>query len=347
MKRLPVEDLEHIYQNTKDIWESFRGKSIFLTGGTGFFGKWLLESFIYANEKLNLNAKITTLSRNPEQFLNENIFYRKYINNLFFIKGDVLTFNYDINDQFDYIIHGATAASDTLNKESPLLMLDTIILGTKKILEFANKQKLNGFLFISSGAIYGKQPENVQHVKESDSFKVDINNSNSAYSEGKRAAELYCSIYATKHSIPIKIARCFAFVGPYLPLDTHFAIGNFIKNFINKENIIIQGDGTPLRSYLYSSDLTIWLWKILALGGTNSVYNVGSDESISIEGLAKKVLDNNNGEALKVVISQPRSKNELLQYVPSIDKAKIELGLCVNIDLDTAIKKTKLFYLNK
>ena len=347
MKRLPVEDLEHIYQNTQDIWESFRGKSIFLTGGTGFFGKWLLESFIYVNEKLELNAKITTLSRNPEQFLNANPFYRKYVNCIKFIKGDVLTFDYDLDDQFEYIIHGATAASDTLNKESPLLMLDTIILGTKKILEFANKQKIKGFLFISSGAIYGKQPENVQYIKESDSFKIDINNSNSAYSEGKRVAEMYCSLYATKHNIPIKIARCFAFVGPYLSLDTHFAIGNFINNFINKENIIIQGDGTPLRSYLYASDLSIWLWKILAKGGTNSVYNVGSNESISITSLAKKVLDNDNSESLKVIITNPIINCELLKYIPSIDKAKVELGLSVNIDLETAIKKTKLFYLNK
>lgn len=346
MKRLPVEDLEHIYQNTQDIWESFRGKSIFVTGGTGFFGKWLLESFIYINEKLELNAKITILSRSPEKFLTANPFYSRYSNCINFIKGDVLNFDYDINDQFDYIIHGATAASDTLNKESPLLMMDTIIIGTAKILNFANKQKLKGFLFISSGAIYGKQPENVQHIKESDSFKIDINDSNSAYAEGKRVAELYCSIYATKYNVPIKIARCFAFVGPYLPLDTHFAIGNFINNFINNENIIVKGDGTPLRSYLYSSDLTIWLWKILAEGGTNSVYNVGSNESISIAGLAKKVLDNNS-ESLKVIISHTNSQNELLQYVPSIDKAIIDLGLSVNIDLDTAIKKTKLFYLNK
>jgi len=76
MKRIPFEDLEHIYKNTQDIWESFRGKSIFLTGGTGFFGKWLLESFIYINEKLALNAKITTLSRNPEAFLMEHPFYK-------------------------------------------------------------------------------------------------------------------------------------------------------------------------------------------------------------------------------------------------------------------------------
>jgi nucleoside-diphosphate-sugar epimerase len=345
MNRLNVEDLEHIYQNTHDIWESFREKSIFLTGGTGFFGKWFLESFIYINDKLNLKAKITTLSRNPEQFLTINPFYKNYTNSIKFVKGDVLTFEYDIYEKFDYIIHGATAASDSLNKEKPLLMLNTIITGTIKILEFAKKQNLKGFLFISSGAIYGKQPENVFQIKESDSFKIDINNSNSAYAEGKRAAELYCSIYAMQYKIPIKIARCFAFVGPHLPLDTHFAIGNFINNFINNENIVIKGDGRPLRSYLYASDLTTWLWKILSKGSINSVYNVGSNESISIEGLARKIL--NNDKSLKIIITQPNSKDEQLQYVPSIDKAIIELGLKINIDLNTAIEKTKIFYLNK
>jgi nucleoside-diphosphate-sugar epimerase len=346
MKRLPIEDLEHIYQNTQDIWESLRGKSIFVTGGTGFFGKWLLESFIYINEKLELNAKITTLSRSPEEFLNANPFYSKYSNCINFIKGDVLTYDYSLDDQFDYIIHGATAASDTLNKESPLLMMDTIILGTTKILDFANKQKIKGFLFISSGAIYGKQPVNVTNIKESDSFKIDINNPNSAYAEGKRVAELYCSIYASKNNMPIKIARCFAFVGPYLPLDTHFAIGNFINNYINNENIVIKGDGTPLRSYMYSSDLTIWLWKILFKGGDNSVYNVGSDKSISILGLANKILDNNH-KLQQTIITNPNSNNELLQYVPSIEKAMTELDMKIHIDLDTAIKKTILFYLKK
>ena len=346
MKRLPVEDLEHIYQNTQDIWESFRGKSIFVTGGTGFFGKWLLESFIYVNEKLALNAKITTLTRNPEAFLLEYPFYKEHTNTVQFVKGDILTYDFNLDEKFQFIIHAATAASVSLNKSNPLLMMDTITKGTRNVLDFAITQSLEGILFVSSGAIYGKQPWNHSHINEEDSFKIDINNSNAAYAEGKRIAELYCSTYFEKYNLPIKIARCFAFMGPYLPLDTHFAVGNFINNFINKENIIIKGDGTPLRSYMYASDLSIWLWKILEKGNINSVYNVGSNESISIAGLAKKVLDNNT-ESLKIVISHPINKGELLQYVPSIDKAKIDLGLSVNIDLDTAIKKTKLFYLNK
>ena len=98
MKRLPVEDLEHIYQNTQDIWESFRGKSIFVTGGTGFFGKWLLESFIYLNEKLALNAKITTLTRNPEAFFKEFPFYKEHANTVQFVKGDILNYDFNLNE---------------------------------------------------------------------------------------------------------------------------------------------------------------------------------------------------------------------------------------------------------
>lgn len=346
MKRLLIEDLEHIYQNTQDIWESFRGKKIFLTGGTGFFGKWFLESFIYVNEKLGLNAKIISLSRNPELFIKEHQFYIAHTKSVRFVKGDILSYDFKLDEEVQFIIHAATAASDSLNKNNPLLMMDTITLGTRNVLDFALTQPIEGFLFISSGAVYGKQPIDVPNIHETDSFKIDINNSNAAYSEGKRIAELYCSTYFEKFNLPIKIARCFAFVGPYLPLDTHFAIGNFINNFINKEDIIVKGDGTPLRSYLYSSDLSIWLWKILYQGNCNSVYNVGSNESISIAELAKKVLDENN-DNLKIIISHPSNTGEQLQYVPSINKVKSELGVNVNVDLDTAIKKTKLFYLNK
>ena len=261
MKRLPIEDLEHIFKNTQDIWESFKGKSIFITGGTGFFGKWLLESFIYINEKLELNVKITTLTRNPEAFLMEHPFYKEYTNTIQFVKGDILTYDFNLDEKFQYIIHAATAASESLNKSNPLLMMDTITIGTRRVLDFAITQPIEGFLFVSSGAIYGKQPWNHSHINEHDSFTININNSNSAYAEGKRIAELYCSTYFEKYNLPIKIARCFAFVGPYLPLDTHFAIGNFINNVINDEDIVIMGDGSTTRSYMYASDMSIAIWK--------------------------------------------------------------------------------------
>lgn len=338
MKRLPIEDLEYIFINTQDIWESFRDKSIFLTGGTGFFGKWLLESFIYLNEKLSLNARLTTLTRDPESFLHAFPFYNDYSNSVRFIKGDILSFDFNLEDKFQYLIHAATSASESLNKENPLLMLDTITIGTRRVLEFAITQPLESFLFISSGAIYGKQPWNISHIKEDDNFRIDINNSKAAYAEGKRIAELYCSTYYEKYNLPLKIARCFAFVGPHLPLDTHFAIGNFIKNVLDGEDIIIKGDGQTIRTYMYASDLVTWLWKILIIGELNNPINVGSNESISIVELAKKI-QNFSDVNVHITVEGNHDSNFIDKYVPDTSKAK-RMGLDLNIDIDTSILKT-------
>ena len=346
MKQLPVEDLEHIVKNTQDIWESFRDKSIFVTGGTGFFGKWLLESFIYVNEKLALNAKITTLTRYPEAFLMEYPFYKEHTDTVQFVKGDILTYDFNLDEKFQFIIHAATAASESLNKSNPLLMMDTITIGTRRVLDFAITQPIEGFLFVSSGAIYGKQPWSQSHINEHDSFNININNSTSAYSEGKRIAELYCSTYFEKYNLPIKIARCFAFVGPYLPLDTHFAIGNFISNILKNEDIIIKGDGSTIRSYMYASDLMVWLWKILLKGEINQPYNVGSDEGVSIKQLAEKIRSISNSNVSIKVLGSPIKQENIDVYCPNIEKART-IKAYIEIPLSESITKTINFYENQ
>jgi nucleoside-diphosphate-sugar epimerase len=343
MKRIPVEDLEHIHRNTQDIWEAFRGKSIFLTGGTGFFGKWLLESFIYANEKFALNTKITTLTRNPEGFLMEYPFYKEHTNTVQFVKGDILNYDFNLDEKFQFIIHAATAANESLNKSNPLLMMDTIIIGTRRVLDFAITQPIEGFLFVSSGAIYGKQPWNRTHINENDCFKININSSSSAYAEGKRIAELYCSTYYEKYNLPIKIARCFAFVGPYLPLDTHFAIGNFISNVLKNEDINIKGDGSTIRSYMYASDLMVWLWKILLKGEINHPYNVGSDQAISIKKLAEKISSISRNKVAVKILGSPVHQEKVDIYCPSIKNVNT-IKAYIKVRLTQAIKKTIKFY---
>lgn len=339
------EDLDHIVKHTKDIRENFKDKTILITGGTGFFGKWFLETFAYANHKLDLNCKIIVLSRNPQKFLDEF----DYINNnpIFkFVKGDVRDFVFP-EGTIDYIIHAATEASAKLNNEDPLLMMDTIIEGTKRTLELAKEKKVKSFLFISSGAVYGKQPSDITHVTEDYTGASNCQDTNSAYGEGKRVGELLSAFYFKQHDTQVKIARCFAFVGPYLPLDAHFAIGNFILNALFGEDIIIKGDGTPYRSYLYAADLMIWLFTILLQGENNVAYNVGSDEDVSIKELATTIANCFENKIEVKIATTPDATKNIERYVPSVSRIKQELQVDVNFNLVSCINKTIKYYSSK
>ncbi len=334
-------DLDHILDHTRDLWDELRGQRIFITGGTGFFGCWLLESFIWANEKLKLNAQAMVLTRSPDAFRvkaphlagNEAVTL---------LSGDVRTFDFP-KESFSHIIHAATESSTKLNDENPLLMLDTIIEGTRHTLDFAKACGARKFLLTSSGAIYGKQPPELTHVPENYSGAPDPLDPKSAYGQGKRIAEHLCALYASS-SFEIKIARGFAFVGPHLPLDTHFAIGNFIGDALNGGPIIIKGDGTPYRSYLYAADLAIWLWTILFKGQSCRPYNVGSDKPYSIAEIAKVVAEQFPQKINLKILGSVDPQKALERYVPDIKRARSELGLDVLVDLAASIKRTELLY---
>ena len=336
------QDLNHILEHTKALWEDLRKKKVFVTGGTGFFGKWLLESFAWANDQLKLDAQMLVLSRSPDSF---KIRYPHLAqaSGIRFHQGDVRNFEF-LRERFDFIIHTATDASAQLNDENPLLMFDTIVEGTRHTLDFAAQCHAKKFLLTSSGAVYGKQPSDMSHVSEDYCGAPELTNPNSAYGEGKRAAELLCTLYSRKYDIETKIARCFSFVGPYLNLDIHYVVGNFIRDGLRGGAIQVKEDGTPLRSYLYSADLAIWLWKILLCGQPGCVYNVGSDQAISITDLAR-IVRLCFLKPIEVVIDKtPILGHPPLRYVPSIERAKRELGLRCWIGLEEAIQRTVRFY---
>ena len=213
----------------------------------------------------------------------------------------------------------------------------------QKALDFAVSAGVQSLLLASSGAVYGKQPYDITHVPEEYRGGPDTSSPFSAYGEGKRVAELLGSFYAKNYGLQVKIARCFAFVGPHFPLDKHFAIGNFILNGINHQPIYIKGDGTPLRSYLYSSDLIIWLLTILISGKTCYPYNVGSEESVSIADLAAVVSDCFNPPAGIEINPNAHKAGNIEQYVPSVKRARTELGLIQRVSLRDAVVKTILF----
>jgi len=332
------QDLDHILEHTKALWEDLREKKVFVTGGTGFLGKWLLESFVRANYQLNLNAQMQVLSRNPDSFKVRYPHFAK-ASGLTFHQGDVRDFNFP-QEGFDFVIHAATDASAELNEKNPLLMVDTIVEGTRRTLEFARHCGAQRFLLTSSGAVYGRQPSDLSHLPEDYSGAPDPIQPASAYGEAKRLAELFCSIYQKEYDLKITIARCFAFVGPYLPLDIHFAIGNFIRDGLAEDSIHVSGDGTSYRSYLYAADLAIWLWTILFRGTPGEAYNVGSEDVISIRELACEVAASFPNLPKGVMTKSPVPGFSAERYVPSIKKAKDNLGLNSWINLKEALNRT-------
>lgn len=342
-------DFNHPWNTSPDLIDFFKNKNIYITGATGFFGKWLLGTFNAGHENFGVQTKIFALSRNPDKFLSENPFFKTQ--NIQWIQADVHQ-KLDFNQNLDFIIHGATEASEQLNREKPDLMFSTILKGTENILNLAEKNLKGAFLNLSSGAIYGPQPAHIDHIQENHLFGPDITNPLSAYAEGKRVSEFLSTLSARRHPQLRAIqARCFAFVGPFLPLGTHFAMGNFLLNALNKEDIQIKGDGTPRRSYLYMSDLSLWLLKILALGKNQMAYNVGSEQGVSIKELAEVVAEVSyelTGFRPQIQIAQKASPDcPPLRYVPSTEKVQKELGLSPLVPLRQAIAKTMSFHLNQ
>lgn len=325
-----------------EVWEALASARIFLTGATGFFGIWLLSAFQYAFGKRKFKGKVTALSREPESFLQK---FPQFENQdwLSFLKGDVLETCFP-DMEVDYVIHAASEVSGPLNQKQPFLVFDIASSGTRRMLDFALKSGAKRFLLTSSGAVYGNQPPEISHLPETYLGGPDILAHNAAYGEGKRAAELFCNQYFLRYGLETIVARCFAFAGPHLPLGSHFAIGNFVRDYLAGGPVKVEGDGSPFRSYLYAADLVVWLLTALVKGKPGEAYNIGSDYAIDIESLAVRIASSGS-DGIDVEIARNRIPGQLsTRYVPSVEKAKNALSLQIFTSIDDAIKKMVLYY---
>jgi dTDP-glucose 4,6-dehydratase len=331
---LPEADLEHVFEHTASIWDSFRGARILITGGTGFFGTWLIETFSYANRKLGLDASLVILDRNPN--------HPSTISGFPVVPGDVRHFEFP-KGRFSHVIHTASPVTPqgldaSADFQSAFETYDVVIQGTKRVLDFAAQAGAKRVLFTSSGAIYGAQPSELPHIDESYNGAPDPLSVKTTYGESKRLAEHLCSLYHSRYGIESVITRSFSFVGPLLPLTTHFAVGNFIGDALRGAPIRVKGDGTAYRSYMYAADLAVWLWTIFARGEALRPYNVGSSRAISIGELAKMVAER-SGNTYQIE-KTPAPGSRPARYVPSVARSEKEFGLKQWIDLKDAIDRT-------
>ena len=341
-KRLALRDLEHVLSATAPLWDEVRGQRLFITGGTGFFGCWLLESFCHINRELNLDAQITVLTRSPEAF-HAKLPHVTGDPAVTLLRGDVRSFDFPPGT-FRYVIHAATEASAKQAADAPLEMLSTIFAGTERTLAFATSHGTRRFLLTSSGAVYGRQPSGTMHLPETYAGAPDPLDPGSVYAEGKRASELMCALAHKTFGLECAIARCWAFCGPHLPLDAHFAIGNFIADVMAGRPIQIGGDGTPRRSYLYGSDLAVWLWTMLFKAPSLVPINVGSAHDLSILELAETVAATLAPGAGITVAAQPVSGASPSRYVPDVSRARQLLGLVETVSLEETISRTADWY---
>lgn len=334
--RISEDDRAFMTASLTPLLPLLEGKIILLTGGTGLFGKWLLESYIALRTLHPFSGEIHILSRNPASFLSRNPYFTQFPF-LIFHSGDTRDAEIPLS-HIDFVLHAAADASAKLEQENPDEMYSVVSEGTRHLLEIAHQTGVSRFLLTSSGAVYGPQPPQLSHISESHPcFPV------SAYGRGKLLAERLVLDAASSSDLSVVIPRCFAFVGPYLNLDIHFAVGNFLRNALNREPILIRGDGTPFRTYLYMSELAVWLWTLLLKAPSGSIYNVGSPDPISILDLARLVC----------YVAQVPEKIEVMQstlpdvlpsrYVPDVRKIAQEFHLSPQILLNSALCKTLEF----
>lgn len=316
------------------------GARLFLTGGTGFYGVWLLASLAECKRELGLDLSLTLLTRSAAA-TRARLGALVDATGAMLLEGDARTFTLP-EGSFSHVVHAATAASAALNESRPFEMLDVIVAGTQRVVEAATQAGASRMLLASSGAVYGVQPPDVTHVPESYRGGPDLLDVRNAYAEGKRTSELIAAIGAQSGGYELVVARGFAFVGPHLPLDAHFAIGNFLRDGLAGGPVRILGDGTPYRSYLHGIDLAVWLWTMLARGRAGAAYNLGSEDGRPLREIGARVAAA-TGTTLSVA-KEPPPGHVAARYVPSTARARAELGLEVTVDLDDAIGRTIAFH---
>ncbi|MEQ1885363.1 MAG: NAD-dependent epimerase/dehydratase family protein [Bryobacteraceae bacterium] len=337
MAGLTEEDLQHVFEHARTCWRELAGARIFVTGATGFVGKWLLESLLFASDRLNLSVRITALTRDPARF-RVGFPHLALHSAVELLAGDAATFPFP-HEEYPFVVHAATEPSWPASSAAPTSNFDANVAGTRRVLEFARQRGARRFLLTSSGAVYGRQPSEMTHIPEEYRGAPDPHDPATAYGQAKRVSEFLSAMYARQFGFDVLIARLFAFSGPYLPLDQNFAVGNFVRDAASGGPIQVKGDGTAYRSYLYAADLAVWLWTILTRGESGRPYNVGSADAVTIGELARSVAKA-AGTGVEVVTAHSYTPGKPAErYVPCVERSARELGLTPRIDLLEGLRR--------
>lgn len=307
-----------IHEDTKAIasesleWSKLEGKSILITGANGFLASYVVKTLLYLNDVLfKKKATVLALVRNIDKAKSK---FEEYVDcdGLKFIHQDISN-PFDLKESVDYIIHAASQASSLHFGSDPVGTLKANTMGTAHLLDIARKNKVEKFLFFSSGEVYGMIDNSVVCADESYTGNVNFLDVRSCYAESKRMGENMCVCWSYQYDIPINIVRVGYTYGPGIALSDDRAFADFVNKIINNRNIVLNSDGSAKRSFCYVSDMIRAVFLILLQGKNREVYNAASNTQITILDLAKTLIGLYPEKGLSVKFAANKFKKNYLR----------------------------------
>lgn len=332
------EDLAKITQTISSQVEELVSTDLVLTGATGFVGKWLVGAWLRGAREFGGTGRLFLSSRHPEKIFETHPEIQA--NPRVRVQAaDIRKLEIPSDFSGSRVIHGATAASEHLNVTAPFEMIDVIVQGTRRVIDECGRVGARKLVFLSSGAVYGFGKVGCLPFSETDISGPSTTDPRNAYHEAKRLAELLVTIGSERHGFQGVSLRLFTFVGPYVPLDRHFAVGMFIREALSERRIQIASGGGSIRSYQYGADMARDVFFCASRDMKHTTYNVGSPEPVSIAQLAHFVASAVGGD-IAVEIRGTDTVETMSAYVPDTSRIMAESTYSESVGLVQALERT-------
>jgi nucleoside-diphosphate-sugar epimerase len=335
-------DAAEVLDDNLEQLKRLKGKTIFISGASGFVGKWVIELVNYLNENYQFNICVIASSRNIEKTSKSypEIFNKKHIR---MMDADAKNLT-ELGNEVSYVLHLAASPDNREHASDPVRVMNDIFVGTQKILDACTRlDRLENFTHFSSGLVYGLQTYSSANIKEENFSGFSCSSLNSVYSEAKRASEAVAQSYRSTYKIPLTVLRPFAFIGPYQSIDRPWAINNFIRDCLLSQPIRILGDEETIRSYMYPSEMAYWTLLSLLSISSGSSYNLGSDDGMSLRAIAQ-IIEKNFDKRNGIISTVPVHSSLLTKFVPSIDRFENTFNVKLKINTLRAIEKSVSWY---
>ncbi len=328
-------------------WEDFAGKTVLISGAAGFLPAYMVETLLLLNERRpEQRTRILGLVRHEGRARERFAAYAGRPD-LRLLVGDVAG-PLGVDEKVDFIVHAASQASPKYYQTDPVGTLSANVLGTQRLLDLGREHGVTGFLFFSSGEVYGQITDAQVPTREEDYGYVDPTDVRSCYGESKRMGETMCVCWHHQYGVPACIARPFHTYGPAMSLTDGRVFADFVADIVAGRDIVMKSDGRATRAFCYLADATAGFFTVLLKGESGQAYNVGNDRGeVSILDLAHRLTALFPEKGLKVV-QQPVPASGYMQSkisrgCPEISRARA-LGWEPHTTIEDGFRRTVLSF---